>query len=1724
MNPVGAEPPATSNDRETSLGRDGSGTLALVAPAAVGLAPQLLKRFDQPAGVGGRVRLAQRLWRLTRLALPVLPGLTIAQMRAGSAPACWVAAPELEAIGTAPALGPDAAAGLLAALLDTLGRAHQGRVTGLRFRPESLIWQADLGSCRWLAPDLAPSDQLAGGEALRLADIQALAAAFRPWLAEPPAPGHPVAIALEALAASGPYAGDRLASALAALGWPAPTIRLPAPASLLGREAELAELGDALQLAAADYRLVCVRLDGTEGAFQEELFDALAAEWGPAGVDVLAGRCRGADAVGAALRELMVQLRVRRGEALSPALHALAAPDSPPSTGALPALPPAAARARLFRAIDEELRRVRGHGPLVVALTAFDAADELTAAWVDHLVAQDAGMPCLLVLAGRNPVVDERAEAAIGAKPLDREETIQLARAYGGGPDIGVADALWEATQGERPRVYRWIQRRLAGTPALMPEGVRELLRAFATMGGAGDVATLHGLMEMADAAFFELLERALDCGWLFERGGRVEFVLPEDAAAIRAEMSPGDALRWHRRLAAVAALPPGERVRHALVGGPEGLAPVLATAAVRYLLAMGATAAAGDLAAAALAVAAPDDASRPLLLRALAFLALDRGEPAEAERLVASCEATDDAGPARDWLLGLARLAVSDYAGADAAFRRAVACAEDPADRGRLFAALAGLTGQMGDWAQARRHATQAVETRAEAADPLLRAVVDAEVRLVLARGLAAESGGEPERAEMALSEALQASEAVGHAAVAYEAASTLAELARSRERFGEAREAHQRARTWAIALGRTAAIVEADTALAAVLGEMGLFEAALGRLAGDDEPARAEGNRHTPEARAIGACWVRAQAVRALASLHLGYANDALRLLDQALDRASELGDEHLALTVHLALARALLFLGKLARAAGVAQSGRALAGKLGARAEADLFALLLAEAVWRLGERERAEVLVREVLAAATPASRPATRARALVAQARAEGFRGAFAAANGMLSEAWELAEATGLALVQAEIVFQRGELLRLTGDLTAAGEAYGLALARGDALGSPHHRALALGGLGAVTPDPASADAYRAQAVAHLTIYLEQLGESGRRDFLSWEERSRVLEPASGDVTVAETAPVIRTMVTGCMPARSTDAAADVLDLIAAGATPDDLIARLNETFRRHARAGRSMAYVVGENGEPRLRDRRADPEALTVLGPDAPCAGVIERVLATGGTVWVPDALAEPAWRDLPEVRDRGVRGVLCVPIKTTGGDGVERVLGCLYGDRPVPWQGLGEAEIAALERMARHAGVALRNAVLEEDSRRKTERLELIGDLTRALAGTLDVDRLLGLALRQVLAVTRGEHGYVFFGDDLACRASLDREGRALAEVVVSRSVIARVRADRLPLTILDIGQDEELQQKASLMIRNVRSVMCVPLVLDEHLIGLIYVSSSTANKTFGRHDLDVLTAIAAQVALMLQNAQAYETIKELNLGLEAKVQERTQALQAAMRELTETQAQLLETEKLATVGTLAAGVAHEINNPLGAVLTNAQLLKLDAEDPETIDSLTLIEEGARRCMEIVQALLKYSKPPQAAYQTLDVRAIVEDTLAMVERQHELDGIEVSAELADAPGVLGDAAELRQVVVQLLLNAADAIRERPGAGQVHVTLRRELVGLVLAVTDDGAGISPEVLRRIFDPFFTTKRVGSGQGLGLSVCRRVIEKHGGRIQVVSQPGAGAVVTVVLPVP
>jgi two-component system NtrC family sensor kinase len=234
------------------------------------------------------------------------------------------------------------------------------------------------------------------------------------------------------------------------------------------------------------------------------------------------------------------------------------------------------------------------------------------------------------------------------------------------------------------------------------------------------------------------------------------------------------------------------------------------------------------------------------------------------------------------------------------------------------------------------------------------------------------------------------------------------------------------------------------------------------------------------------------------------------------------------------------------------------------------------------------------------------------------------------------------------------------------------------------------------------------------------------------------------------------------------------------------------------------------------------------------------------------------------------------------------------------------------------------------------------------------------------------------------------------------------------------------------------------------------------------------------------------------------------------------------ETLRQLGNAEKVAAIGRLAGGVAHEINNPLGGILAFAQILlreRCPAEEQQ--EYLREIEKSAFRCKAIVEALLRFSRQSAPLVPgPMALNNLVRATMAVIGARYASPAVQAECVLADdLPAVLGNPQQIQQVLVNLLSNAFDAIAAGDGSGSGLVQVRTVLLdGFVeLQVADSGTGISEEHLSRIFDPFFTTKGEGQGSGLGLALTYAIVSEHGGRIGARNRPEGGAVFTVALPV-
>ena len=293
----------------------------------------------------------------------------------------------------------------------------------------------------------------------------------------------------------------------------------------------------------------------------------------------------------------------------------------------------------------------------------------------------------------------------------------------------------------------------------------------------------------------------------------------------------------------------------------------------------------------------------------------------------------------------------------------------------------------------------------------------------------------------------------------------------------------------------------------------------------------------------------------------------------------------------------------------------------------------------------------------------------------------------------------------------------------------------------------------------------------------------------------------------------------------------------------------------------------------------------------------------------------------------------------------------------------------------------------------------------------------------------------------------------------------------------------------------------------LVVPVHLGELLVGFFVLLDRVNPEPWSQDDFEVLETLAAHVAVCLQNARLYK-----------KVTEQYEALEVA-------QARRVQTEKLATMGTLLAGVAHELNNPLSVILGHTAILCQTSKDESLRARAGKIASASERCARIVKNFLAIARERPPERESVSLHQVMEEAVELLAYHLRSDGVDVVMALADdVPALWADPHQLHQVVVNLVSNAHHAMRKSPPPRTITVTSRFEPARALvrLEVADTGPGVPPEVRSRIFDPFFTTKPTGEGTGLGLSLCQGIIEGHAGSIWLADSTGRGAVFVIELP--
>jgi PAS domain S-box-containing protein len=407
-----------------------------------------------------------------------------------------------------------------------------------------------------------------------------------------------------------------------------------------------------------------------------------------------------------------------------------------------------------------------------------------------------------------------------------------------------------------------------------------------------------------------------------------------------------------------------------------------------------------------------------------------------------------------------------------------------------------------------------------------------------------------------------------------------------------------------------------------------------------------------------------------------------------------------------------------------------------------------------------------------------------------------------------------------------------------------------------------------------------------------------------------------------------------------------------------------------------------------------------------------------------------------------------------------------------------------------------------------QEEIRRKNRELNALNTMAGLTNRTLDVDEVLNASLRHVIELFGADAGSAYVWDDeqrmLNCRAVAGHTKQAvrfLSEVPLTEELLRQLRERKLEIVAMDDAAAPPMLREL-LQREGIASGLGVVLWSRSEMNGWIGVSWR-APRVFTLAERELMAAIGRQIATSVENARLY------------------QRACLALEDLQHAQEQLLQSEKMSAVGQLISGVAHELNNPLTAILGYTQLMESEPLNDRSRDFLQKIFRQAQRTHRVVQNLLSFARQRQPRKEQVDLRRVLDETLLLRDYDLRVNNIVVERNFTpELPSVVADQHQLEQVFLNIINNAVDAILETGKGGALRVSCFAENGTVVAEFHDSGAGLQDA--KRIFDPFYTTKQVGKGTGLGLSICYGIIKEHGGEVTASNHEQGGAVFQVRLP--
>jgi PAS domain S-box-containing protein len=427
--------------------------------------------------------------------------------------------------------------------------------------------------------------------------------------------------------------------------------------------------------------------------------------------------------------------------------------------------------------------------------------------------------------------------------------------------------------------------------------------------------------------------------------------------------------------------------------------------------------------------------------------------------------------------------------------------------------------------------------------------------------------------------------------------------------------------------------------------------------------------------------------------------------------------------------------------------------------------------------------------------------------------------------------------------------------------------------------------------------------------------------------------------------------------------------------------------------------------------------------------------------------------------------------------------------------------------------KIERYQGVVLDVTEMkraEDEIRRRNRELYVLNNIAVTFNQSFDLDEILQLIMLQMVELFSTDTAAVYLFDEetsaLTQKSSYGHRSSWAGEsesVVLPAEFVATVKANHA-----EIIDQEHLQRlprvlQRAVELEDLRSWLWVVLWRKEKILGVL-ATSSRASREFTRSEQGVMIAVGRQLATTIEKVQLYNETKQ------------------AYEDLRRTQEQLLQSEKMSAMGQLISGVAHELNNPLTAILGYTQLLESEKLEPRVEEFIQKLRKQALRTQRIVQNLLSFARQHKPRRVHVDLRSVLEDAIALRDYDMKVNNIVVERNFEPVlPSVVADPHQLEQVYLNIINNAADAMMDGGRGGRLRVNIVTDHGSIVTSFHDSGPGIFDP--KHVFDPFYTTKGVGKGTGLGLSICYGIVKEHGGEISAQNHPSGGALLQVRLPV-